>query len=352
MKPNLVIFTAFLLFVFTACNQQGTTEGSTEESTGQANATSQSEQMKAAYAGIVQAFESGNTDKLGDYVSENSIDHSDPPPGITSTGVQRLKDLIAMYHSSFSNIKMTYHHIVADGDLLIAHGSWSANNTGPFMGMPATNNALSNVEYVDILRFENSKAAEHWEVGDNLSMMTQLGVIPQQGPAPAPTHNPTYDWNQNVTSDPARVEKMKETYKAVMNMIQSGDLTNLEQHLASDFKEHAQIPGANLPDGIEGAKQAMTMWKQVYPDMKITIDHLAAEGDILIAHFTMDATYSGSIPELPKEAAGKRVSVKAVDIVRFNEEGKGVEHWDLTDHYSEMVQLGIIPAPDMQAAAN
>ena len=308
--------------------------------------------MKTAYRGMVKAFESGDTGNLGDFVAENSIDHGDPVPGITSTGLQRIKDMIAMYHTSFSNVNMKYHHVVADGDLLIAHGSWTGTHTGDFMGIPATNNTIANVEYIDIIRFENGKAAEHWEVSDNLGMMTQLGVIPQEGPAPAPVQHPSFDWNTKVQSDPAKTAAMKETYLKLMDMIQKGDLNDLDQYLAADFKENMQMPGIALPEGIEGARQAMTMWKQVYPDLKVTVEHLTAEGNILIAHFTMDGTYSGAFPGLPQEAAGKKVSYQSVDIIRFNEDGKAAEHWEVSDRYTELTQLGIIPAPDGQAAAN
>jgi len=330
-----------------SCNQPGTT---TEQA--QTSAPSQSEQMKAAYREVVKAFETGVTDSLDKYVAENSINHGQTPPGITSTGLQQLKDIIAMYRSAFSDVQMDFHHIVADGDLLMAHGSWSGTNTGMFMGMPATGKAVSRVGFIDIVRFENGKMAEHWDVADNLSMMTQLGVIPQQGPASAAMQQPTYDWNATVTSAPAAVAKMKDGYNAVIGMIQAGDLTNLEQYIAADMTEHMQIPGVTLPAGIEGAKQAMTMFKQAYPDLKMTVEHIAAEGDILMAHTWVEGTYSGQLPGLPPAAKGKQVKFATVDIVKFNAEGKATDHWEVTDHYTEMVQLGVIPAPfEGQASA-
>lgn len=156
MKTRLAIFTLFTFSFFIACNnQQATTEQAATP------APNQAELMKAAYREIVNAFETGVTDSLGKYVSENSVHHGEPVPGITSTGLQQLKDMIAFYRTSFSGIKMDYHHVVADGDMLIAHGSWSGNNIGPFMGMPATNKQINNVQYIDILRWKNGKFAEH-----------------------------------------------------------------------------------------------------------------------------------------------------------------------------------------------
>lgn len=311
--------------------------------------------MKKAYQEVIKAFETGITDSLGKYIAENVVDHGGPiVAGITSTGLQRLKDMIAMYRTAFSGIKMNFHHAVADGGLLIVHGSWTAVNTGEFMGMPATNKAVSSVEFVDIVRFENGMIAEHWEVADNLSMMTQLGMLPQQGPAPAAASNPSYDWNTSVTSDSAAVAKMKGAYLAVMDMIQKGDLSGLDAYVAPDVNEHMNVPGVTFAPGIEGAKQAMTMFKQAYPDLKITVQHLAAEGDVLMAHIWVEGTFSGNVPGFPSTAAGKRVKFADVDIVKFNAEGKATDHWEVGDHYTEMVQLGVIAAPagEGQAAAN
>ena len=344
MKTQLAFCTAFVLFVFVSCNnQQATTQ--------QTPAPTPEEVNKKSYQEIVKAFETGVTDSLGKYVAENSLDHGNPPPGITTAGLQGLKDIIALYRASFPDMKMTYHHVVADGDMLMAHGTWMGTNSGPFMGGPATNKFVSG-EFVDILRFENGKSVEHWEVSDNLSFMTQMGLIPPQGEAPAPANHPTYDWNTVVTNDSARETNMKASYNAVIAMIQTGDLSTLDQHMAADFKEHMKLPGVTVPDGIEGAKQIMAMWKQAYPDLQVTINHVVAEGDMLIAHFTSEGTFAGGIPNMPAEATGKKVKADGIDIIQFNPEGKAAAHWELSDHYAEMVQLGVLPDPAAQATAN
>ncbi len=216
------------------------------------------------------------------------------------------------------------------------------------MGGPSTGKSVSS-EFVDILRFENGKAAEHWEVADNLGFMIQMGLIPPQGEAPAPANHPTYDWNATVANDSAKEAQMKASYNAVMAMIQTGDLSTLDQYMAADFKEQMKLPGVTVADGIEGAKQIMAMWKQAYPDLQVTINHVVAEGDMLIANFTSEGTFAGGIQGMPAEATGKKVKVDGIDIIQFNVEGKAAVHWDLTDHYAEMVQLGLIPDPAAQA---
>ena len=350
MKTQLAIFSATILLFFTACNNQQATT-TTEQTPEKTSAPSQAEQIKEAYMGIINAFETGNTDNLANYVSEEIVDHGEIP-GINTTGVQRLKDMIAMWRNSFPDLQFGFHHIIAEGDMLIAHASFWGTNTGSFMGGPPTNR-MANAEFIDVLRWANGKFVEHWSVEDNYTMFAQLGMIPgREEQATAPASAPTPE--NTGTAPPEQIAKMKAAYSAVANMIQRGDLSNLDQYLDSDFKEHVRIPGVTLPDGIEGARQAMNMWKEAYPDLKLTIDHVVVEGNTLISYFWMEGTYSGSIPDLPAEAAGKKVKIRSADIITFNAEGKAIAHREVTDHYSEMIQLGVIPPPggEGQASAN
>ena len=40
-------------------------------------------------------------------------------------------------------------------------------------------------DYIHILRFRDGKAIEHWSVRDDMTLMRQLGVMPER-PVPAP----------------------------------------------------------------------------------------------------------------------------------------------------------------------
>ena len=51
------------------------------------------------------------------------------------------------------------------------------------MGMPATGKSM-DVPAVDIVRVnDEGAAAEHWGVTDTMTMMQQLGVVPEEPPA-------------------------------------------------------------------------------------------------------------------------------------------------------------------------
>lgn len=129
---------------------------------------------------VFTMFETGNTDGIETCVAENMVEHS-PAPGITSTGMQALKDIIAMHHGAFPDTKITVLSMAVDGDIVMAHYNMKGTNTGPMgEGMPATNKAM-DVNGVDVVRFENGKGVEHWGYWEESKFMQQLGMMPAPG---------------------------------------------------------------------------------------------------------------------------------------------------------------------------
>ena len=127
---------------------------------------------------IFAMFGSGDVTGIEDCVSENLTEHAAPPPGITTTGLQGLKDIIAMQDAAFPDMKMTILSSSVDGDMAYVHYNQKATNTGAMgPGMPATGKAI-DINGVDIVRFENGKAVEHWGYWDEAKMMQQLGLVP------------------------------------------------------------------------------------------------------------------------------------------------------------------------------
>jgi predicted ester cyclase len=135
------------------------------------------DQMKQATQRFLDTWWTGKTDGLETIVAENFTSHM-PMPGVSSTGIQQLKDMIAISTAAFTESKAEDLHLTGEGDRVIAHYRWKAKNTGAMVeGMPATNLPV-DVYTVDILRFENGKVVEHWGYMEDMKMMEQLGMMP------------------------------------------------------------------------------------------------------------------------------------------------------------------------------
>lgn len=137
---------------------------------------------------------------------------------------------------------------------------------------------------------------------------------------------------------------MSEENKALVRRIQeafdSGDLGALDELIAADIASHDTPPGA--PGGLEGAKAAHRMVLSWFPDYRVEIDELLAEGDRVVMRFTVSGTHGGEMMGFPP--TGKSFRVPGVSEYRIRD-GKAVEHWGLHDNFGVFAQLGLIPTP-------
>ena len=180
-QKTLSILVVVLLFCITSCSNMNTKPD---------NNTAM-EKNKETMKKVFDAFESGNTDSIENWVAENFNDHS-PDPNVKSTGIPGLKETIKMYHTAFPDIKQNIMSMWADNDVVVAHFNMKGTNSGPMGEMPATNKSV-DVNGVDIVRFENGKGVEHWGYWEESKMMTQLGLMPDMNQPADPAKMATDD---------------------------------------------------------------------------------------------------------------------------------------------------------------
>jgi predicted ester cyclase len=136
-----------------------------------------SEANKASMREILRIFKSGDLSGIESLIAPNIVDHQASIPGIDAQGVEGFKRLITIMRTAFPNLHVHVEDLIAEGDKVVARAEMHGRNSGPFMDMPATNKDVE-IEAIDIVRFENGIAVEHWGLTDDLKMMQQLGLIP------------------------------------------------------------------------------------------------------------------------------------------------------------------------------
>jgi predicted ester cyclase len=77
------------------------------------------------------------------------------------------------------------------------------------------------------------------------------------------------------------------------------------------------------------------------PDMRFTIEELLADGDIVVARFTIHGTHTGAFQGLP--TTGAAATASGIAIYRLAG-GKIVEQWLEYDRLGMLQQIGVIPA--------
>jgi steroid delta-isomerase-like uncharacterized protein len=126
-------------------------------------------------------------------------------------------------------------------------------------------------------------------------------------------------------------------YEEVWN---NGNLDAVDDIMTGDFVDHAAPPG--FPPGPAGAKQVFMMYRGAFPDFRLSLGDLVAEGDKVVARWSTQGTHQGELMGIPP--TGKRVEVTGIDIFRFAE-GKMAEHWSEFDMLGLLQQLGVVPMP-------
>lgn len=123
----------------------------------------------------------GDIDGFGELVADGFIEHEEMP-GLAPTKAGVL-ELFRSYQEAFSGFRMDVEEILLSGDRAVARVRASGTHAGEFMGMPPSGRAVE-VQLIDIMRFDDAGlVCEHWGVVDMLSMLQQLGAIPDGLPA-------------------------------------------------------------------------------------------------------------------------------------------------------------------------
>ena len=103
--------------------------------------------------------------------------------------------------------------------------------------------------------------------------------------------------------------------------------------------------------GPEGSRTYNEMWANAFPDGRITIDTLMADGDRVVVEYTGRGTHTGalvtSMGEIPP--TGKAVTLKLCDVVEVSD-GLVTAQRSYLDTGSMMAQLGL--TSEQSATAN
>ena len=123
----------------------------------------------------------GDIDGFAALIADDLIEHEEVE-GLPQTK-EGVVQFFEMFRAAFSDLRMEAEDIIESGDKAWARVRITGTNDGEFMGMPATGKSV-DFQAVDIVRVnDEGVAAEHWGVTDTMTMMQQLGVVPEEPPA-------------------------------------------------------------------------------------------------------------------------------------------------------------------------
>jgi predicted ester cyclase len=151
-----LVFAAALCCFFVACN----------------NADSSNEKNLSTSRDIFKGIETGDTNKLSS-IAPDAVDHSGPTGEVTNG--DSIKGILSQMHNHVKDFKIDIVNDAASGDYVYTWSKMSGTALDSSMGFPP--NQPFNVTGVDIVKFRDGKAVEHWgflDMKDVAAMRAQM----------------------------------------------------------------------------------------------------------------------------------------------------------------------------------
>jgi steroid delta-isomerase-like uncharacterized protein len=124
-------------------------------------------------------------------------------------------------------------------------------------------------------------------------------------------------------------------YEEVWNR---GSMTAAHELATPDCVRHD--PAGPVPIGPSGFAAMATRWRSALPDLRLHIDLLLAEADLVAARWTISGTHAGALGSIPP--SGKVVTFSGVNVFRVVS-GRIAEIWNHRDDLSLYQQIGALP---------
>jgi predicted ester cyclase len=158
MKKFLTIAFAGAAGIFSSCNNN--TAGG-----------SQGEKNIAVVHSINDAIESGDVNKLDQYIATDGVDHAGEHGDIN--GLDAIKANLKRLHDEYPDMKLEELQDAANGDYVFSLTRFTGTNVVPSMGAPAGTHF--DMAFVHLEKLKDGKVTEHWEYMTMADMMKMMG---------------------------------------------------------------------------------------------------------------------------------------------------------------------------------
>jgi predicted ester cyclase len=110
-----------------------------------------------------------------------------------------------------------------------------------------------------------------------------------------------------------------------------GNVAAVDEFMAAEYVEHPRP--YTLPPGTEGLKQLIAAYRTAFPDLKMTLDDIFAEGEMVAFRCSVSGTHLGDwlgVPPTGNHVRATGITVFRITVFRIAG-GKVVESWTSID---------------------
>jgi steroid delta-isomerase-like uncharacterized protein len=134
-----------------------------------------SEQNKELIRRYVDTWNSGDLEALSQFWAPDMQHHTRS----RSYDYEGVKQIVTDFAEAFPDLHFELEDIVGEGDRVVTRMRATGTHSNAYMGVPATYRSI-DCQVMGIARIENGKMAEHWGVTDELAIMQQIGLVPDE----------------------------------------------------------------------------------------------------------------------------------------------------------------------------
>jgi steroid delta-isomerase-like uncharacterized protein len=125
-----------------------------------------------------EVWNQGREETINEMCAPNAIGYGQAQHGATINGPEHFKQFWRTFRAAFSNIHVDIYDTIEQDDRAVIRWTMVTVHSGPFLGIAPTGKQVS-VDGISIQRFSGGKIIEAWDKWDQLSLLVQLGAVPE-----------------------------------------------------------------------------------------------------------------------------------------------------------------------------
>jgi steroid delta-isomerase-like uncharacterized protein len=118
-----------------------------------------------------------NPDILDEVYAADLVWHE---PDQDIRGYDAARQFVSMYKTAFPDLNVTVEDTIAEGDKVVTRYTVRGTHEGEIEEFGPPTGRKVEPEGITIHRIEDGKIGEEWERYDNLGILQQLGLVPEQ----------------------------------------------------------------------------------------------------------------------------------------------------------------------------
>jgi steroid delta-isomerase-like uncharacterized protein len=146
----------------------------------------------------------------------------------------------------------------------------------------------------------------------------------------------------HTSADPVSVERNKALCRRWIEVFNQRDNAAEAAVRTPDYVAYAPASLEPAPLDSDAWTQFLTGFVEGFPDLYLTVEDIAGDGDLVAQRIHFEGTHSGEFQGLP--ATGKKVSFDGLELNRLVD-GKVAEHWVQLDALTLLQQIGLVVVP-------